>query len=86
MPIARLPTGRVEMQRTLTFRPIAPRSVGLENALPCPLRCPPILDRDGEDLVDGVLSVIDERHGFDGMCLPANREADAWDSLERIDN
>jgi len=30
--------------------------------------------------------VIDERHGFDGMCLQANREADAWESLERIDN
>ena len=30
--------------------------------------------------------VIDERHGFDGMCLKANREADAWDSLEKIDN
>lgn len=30
--------------------------------------------------------VIDERHGFDGMCLQANREADAWESLEKIDN
>lgn len=30
--------------------------------------------------------VIDERHGFDGMCLEANREADAWDSLEKLDN
>ena len=30
--------------------------------------------------------IIDKRHGFDGMCLKANREADAWDSLEKIDN
>ena len=30
--------------------------------------------------------VIDKRHGFEGMCLKANREADAWDSLEKIDN
>ena len=30
--------------------------------------------------------VVDERHGFDGMCLEANRDADAWESLERIDN
>lgn len=30
--------------------------------------------------------VIDERHGFDGMCTQANREADAWESLEKIDN
>jgi pimeloyl-ACP methyl ester carboxylesterase len=30
--------------------------------------------------------VIDERHGFEGMCLKANREADAWQSLEKIDN
>ena len=30
--------------------------------------------------------VIDERHGFDGMCLKANRHADAWESLERLDN
>lgn len=30
--------------------------------------------------------VIDERHGFAGMCLKANREADAWESLEKIDN
>lgn len=29
---------------------------------------------------------IDERHGFDGMCTQANREADAWESLEKIDN
>jgi pimeloyl-ACP methyl ester carboxylesterase len=30
--------------------------------------------------------IIDKRHGFDGMCLRANREADAWQSLEKIDN
>jgi pimeloyl-ACP methyl ester carboxylesterase len=30
--------------------------------------------------------IIDERHGFEGMCLKANREADAQDSLEKIDN
>ena len=30
--------------------------------------------------------VIDKRHGFDGMCLKANREADAYHSLEEIDN
>jgi pimeloyl-ACP methyl ester carboxylesterase len=30
--------------------------------------------------------IIDKRHGFDGACLKANREADAWDSLEKIDN
>ena len=30
--------------------------------------------------------VIDESHGFTGMCLEANREADAWESLEKIDN
>ena len=29
--------------------------------------------------------LIDKRQGFDGMCLKANREADAWDSLEKID-
>jgi pimeloyl-ACP methyl ester carboxylesterase len=29
---------------------------------------------------------IDERHGFTGACLEANRQADAWDSLEKIDN
>jgi pimeloyl-ACP methyl ester carboxylesterase len=29
--------------------------------------------------------IIDKRHGFDGACLKANREADAWDSLEKID-
>lgn len=30
--------------------------------------------------------VIDKRNGFKGMCLEANREADAHDSLEKIDN
>lgn len=30
--------------------------------------------------------VIDKSHGFEGMCSKANREADAWDSLEKIDN
>lgn len=30
--------------------------------------------------------VIDRRHGFNGMCLEANRQADAYDSLEKIDN
>ncbi len=30
--------------------------------------------------------IIDQIHGFQGVCLPANREADAWQSLERIDN
>lgn len=29
---------------------------------------------------------IDDRPGFDGMCLGANRQADAWESLEKIDN
>jgi pimeloyl-ACP methyl ester carboxylesterase len=29
---------------------------------------------------------IEERHGFEGMCLEANRAADAWESLEKIDN
>jgi len=30
--------------------------------------------------------VIDKRHGFTGMCLKANREADARESVEKIDN
>lgn len=30
--------------------------------------------------------LIDKRHGFQGLCLPANRHADAWDSLEKVDN
>lgn len=30
--------------------------------------------------------VIDKVHGFPGLCRPANRHADAWESLEKIDN
>lgn len=30
--------------------------------------------------------VIDRRNGFQGMCLAENREADAFESLEKIDN
>ena len=30
--------------------------------------------------------IIDKLHGFQGVCLPANRQADAWQSLEKIDN
>jgi pimeloyl-ACP methyl ester carboxylesterase len=30
--------------------------------------------------------VIDRRHGFTGVCNPSNRHADAWDSLEKLDN
>jgi pimeloyl-ACP methyl ester carboxylesterase len=30
--------------------------------------------------------LIDEKHGFQEVCLPANRDADAHDSLERLDN
>ena len=30
--------------------------------------------------------LIDKVHGFQGVCLPENREADAWQSLEKIDN
>jgi pimeloyl-ACP methyl ester carboxylesterase len=30
--------------------------------------------------------LIDERHGFTGMCSKANRQADAFSSLEKIDN
>ena len=40
-------------------------------------------------LLDSSISddyVIEERHGFTGMCLKGNREADAWHSLEKIDN
>jgi hypothetical protein len=29
---------------------------------------------------------LDERQGFQGACQEANREADAWDSLEKLDN
>jgi hypothetical protein len=47
------------------------------------------------DRVSGVLLLdasitddyyIDEVHGFTGMCLPENRDADAHDSLEKLDN
>lgn len=38
------------------------------------------------DASTGVDYDIDERHGFDGACLQANREADAWDSMEKLDN
>ena len=30
--------------------------------------------------------LIDKAHGFPGPCRPANRHADAWESLEKIDN
>jgi pimeloyl-ACP methyl ester carboxylesterase len=30
--------------------------------------------------------LIDKVHGFPGPCLPAHRHADAWESLEKIDN
>jgi pimeloyl-ACP methyl ester carboxylesterase len=30
--------------------------------------------------------VIDKIHGFQGACLPANRDADAHNSLEKVDN
>jgi pimeloyl-ACP methyl ester carboxylesterase len=30
--------------------------------------------------------LIDKRHGFQEVCLKANRHADAWDSLEKLDN
>jgi pimeloyl-ACP methyl ester carboxylesterase len=30
--------------------------------------------------------IIDKLHGFTGMCLPENRDADAHDSLEKLDN
>lgn len=38
------------------------------------------------DASTGVDWEIDEQHGFEGACLAANRQADAWDSVERIDN
>jgi pimeloyl-ACP methyl ester carboxylesterase len=34
----------------------------------------------------GVEYEIDEQGGFLGACLEANRNADAWDSLEKLDN
>jgi pimeloyl-ACP methyl ester carboxylesterase len=30
--------------------------------------------------------LIDKVHGFEGLCLPMNRDADANDSLEKVDN
>ena len=30
--------------------------------------------------------LIDKRHGFEEVCLKSNRHADAWDSLEKLDN
>jgi pimeloyl-ACP methyl ester carboxylesterase len=38
------------------------------------------------DASTGVDYDIDEMHDFQGACLEANREADAWDSLEKLDN
>jgi alpha/beta hydrolase fold len=38
------------------------------------------------DASTGVDYDIDERHNFPGPCLEANRQADAWDSLEKLDN
>jgi pimeloyl-ACP methyl ester carboxylesterase len=37
------------------------------------------------DAATGVEYEIDEARGFQGPCLAANRQADAWDSLERLD-
>ncbi len=38
------------------------------------------------DASTGVDHDIDEMHGFPGACLEANRQADAWESLEKLDN
>jgi pimeloyl-ACP methyl ester carboxylesterase len=38
------------------------------------------------DASTGVDYEIDEMHGFQGMCLEANRQADAIDTLEKLDN
>lgn len=38
------------------------------------------------DASTGVEYELDEIQGFQGPCLEANREADAWDSLEKLDN
>jgi hypothetical protein len=38
------------------------------------------------DASTGVDHDIDELHGFQGACLEANRQADAWESLEKLDN
>jgi pimeloyl-ACP methyl ester carboxylesterase len=38
------------------------------------------------DASTGVEYELDEAQGFQGPCLEANRQADAWDSLEKLDN
>ena len=38
------------------------------------------------DASTGVDYDIDEMHGFQGACLEANRQADAFDTLEKLDN
>ena len=38
------------------------------------------------DASTGVDYDLDEKQGFQGACLEANRKADAWDSLEKLDN
>jgi hypothetical protein len=38
------------------------------------------------DAVPGNSYEFEEKGGFQGACLPANREADANDSLEKLDN
>lgn len=38
------------------------------------------------DASTGVDYDLDEMQGFQGACLEANRQADAWDSLEKLDN
>ncbi len=38
------------------------------------------------DSSTGVDYDIDEQHNFQGPCLKANRQADAFDSLEKVDN
>ena len=43
----------------------------------------------GSSAVDSFTGVdydIDEQHNFQGACLEANRQADAFDSLEKLDN
>jgi pimeloyl-ACP methyl ester carboxylesterase len=38
------------------------------------------------DASTGVDYDLDEMGGFQGACLPANRQADAWESVEKLDN
>jgi pimeloyl-ACP methyl ester carboxylesterase len=38
------------------------------------------------DASTGVDYDLDEMHDFQGACLEANRQADAWDSQEKLDN